>query len=565
MDYAINELEQKVLHTSRELVEKKIKTLRAEMDAKEQFSKEMLEAYRKAGMFGLWLAEAYGGWGGGITCLAMAFEELSRGCAGLALTPGTSALGAIPMYLAATKEQRERWCPDLASGKKLWAFALTEAEAGSDATALKTTAVKDGDYYIVNGSKHFISTGKEADFYTVAVNTNPSRGARGISLLVIEKGMPGFSFGKKEEKMGIRSNPTYELLFENVRVPKENLLGSEGRGLLYVQETLDYSRPGVAAQAVGIAQGALDVTIPYLRTRKQFGQPLITFQALGHKVAELAAKTEAGRAFVYNLTHRMDQEFLPAVKNALANGTTIHDELKKLKGARWTKYSAEAKLFCSNVAMEVADECVTLCGGIAYMRDFPLEKYMRDAKITQIYEGTVHIQKNEIITALIKEYAANTAPVGNSTTRQTGSLEELLRGYHTKHVSSVQGKEGKIDLSQAEVIVAGGRGVGQKEGFALLQKLADCLGGAVGATRPATDNGWIDTSCQIGVTGKNVKPKLYIACGLSGDMHHTAGIGGSPVIVAINKDPNAPIMKTAHYAVVGDLYDVIPTLLGKLK
>lgn len=560
MDYATNELEQEVLNLSRELVEKKIKPLRAEMDEKEEFSREMLDAYRKAGMFGLWLAPEYGGRGGGITCLAMSFEELSRGCAGLALTTGTSALGAIPMYLAATKEQREKWCPDLASGKKLWAFALTEAEAGSDATALKTTAIKDGDYYVVNGAKHFISSGKEADFYTVAVNTNPSRGARGISLLVIEKGTPGFTFGKKETKMGIRSNPTYELIFNNVRVPKENLLGSEGRGLLYLQETLDFSRPGVAAQAVGIAQGALDVTIPYLRTRQQFGQPIITFQALGHKVAELAAKTEAGRALVYNLTHRMDKEFLPAVQNAIANGTAIHDELKKLKGARWTKYSAEAKLFCSNVAMEVADECVTLCGGIAYMRDFPLEKYMRDAKVTQIYEGTVHIQKNEILTALIKEYAAKDA-AAVSIAPKTGTLEDVLRGYGNKRTSLGT----QADISQAEVIVAGGRGVGKKEGFELLQKLAERLGGEVAATQPAVNNGWIDVSRQIGVTGKTVKPKLYIACGISGQTHHTSGISGSPVIVAINKDPNAPIMKTATYAVEGDLYEVIPALLEKLK
>ncbi len=561
MDYANNELEQTVLELSRRLVQEKIKPLRREMDEKEEFSREMLEAYRSVGMFGLWVAPEYGGMGGGITCLAMSFEELSRGCAGLALTTGTSALGAIPMYLAATKEQRERWCPDLASGKKLWAFALTEAEAGSDATALKTTAIKDGDYYIVNGAKHFISSGKEADFYTVAVNTNPSRGARGISLLVIEKGTPGFTFGKKETKMGIRSNPTYELIFENVRVPKENLLGSEGRGLLYLQETLDYSRPGVAAQAVGIAQGALDVTIPYLRTRKQFGQPIITFQALGHKVAELAAKTEAGRALVYNLTHRMDNEFLPAVRSAITNGTPIHDELKKLKGARWTKYSAEAKLFCSNVAMEVADECVTLCGGIAYMRDFPLEKYMRDAKVTQIYEGTVHIQKNEILTALIKEYATKDTPVANSSAPKTGTLDEVLRDYHRKRASS--GKPG--DISQAEVIVAGGRGLGSKEGFTLLQKLADSLGGEIAATQAAVNNGWIDVSRQIGVTGKTVKPKLYIACGISGQTHHTSGISGSPVIVAINKDPNAPIMKKATYAVEGDLYDVIPALLEKLK
>ena len=406
MDYAANELEREVLNTTREFAQKKIKPIRAEMDEREIFSPALREEYRKSGLFGLWLPEVYGGTGGGITCLALAFEELSRVCAGLALTTGTSALGAIPMFLAATPEQRQKWCPDLASGKKLWAFALTEPEAGSDATALKTTALKDGDYYIVNGTKHFISTGKEADFYTVAVNTNPARGARGISLLVLEKGMDGFTFGKKERKMGIRSNPTYELVFNQVRVPKENLLGGEGRGLLYLQQTLDYSRPGVAAQAVGIAQGALDITIDYLRTRKQFGQPLITFQALGHKVAELSAKIEAGRALVYALTHRMDETLLPAVQNALANHTSVHDELKKLKGTRWTKYSAQAKLFCSNTAMEVADECVTLCGGIGYMRDFPLEKYMRDAKVTQIYEGTVHIQKNEILTALIKEYAS---------------------------------------------------------------------------------------------------------------------------------------------------------------
>lgn len=406
MEYAINEMEQEVLNAARELAQKKLKPIRAEMDEKEQFAATLVDQYRKSGFFGLWLPEEYGGLGGGISCLAMAFEELSRVCAGLALTPGAAALGSIPMFLAATKEQRERWAPDVASGKKLWGFALTEPEAGSDATALKTTAIKDGGHYVVNGIKHFISSGKESDFYTVAVNTNPSRGARGISLLVIEKGTPGFSFGKKEEKMGIRSNPTYELIFENVRVPAENLLGSEGRGLLYLQETLDYSRPGVAAQAVGIAQGALDETIPYLRTRKQFGQPIISFQALAHKVADLAAKVEAGRSLVYTLTHKMDTEFIPASREAVKNGTTVHDELKKLKGERWTKYSAMAKLFCSNTAMEVTDECVTLCGGIAYTREFPLEKFMRDAKITQIYEGTVHVQKNEIVSALTKEYAA---------------------------------------------------------------------------------------------------------------------------------------------------------------
>ena len=560
MDYAINELEQKTLNLTRELAQNKLKPLRAEMDEREEFSKEMYEEFRRAGMFGLWLPEKYGGLGGGITCLAMAFEEFSRVCAGLALTPGTSALGAIPMFLAATPQQRERWCYDLASGKKLWAFALTEPEAGSDATALKTTAIKDGDFYVVNGTKHFISTGKEADFYTVAVNTNPARGARGISLLVIEKGTSGFTFGKKERKMGIRTNPTYELIFDNVRVPKENLLGSEGRGLLYVQETLDYSRPGVAAQAVGIAQGALDETIPYLRTRKQFGQPIITFQALAHKVAELAAKTEAGRSLVYHLTHRMDEEFLPAVKAALENNTTVHDELKKIKSTRWTKYSAMAKLFCANTAMEVADECVTLCGGIAYTRDFPLEKYMRDAKVTQIYEGTVHIQKNEIAAALMKEYAASAAPVGSVPAHQEMPLEQLLREYQ----KSAKPQEKEPDLSQAEVIVAGGRGVGNADGFKLLKQLAARLGGTVAGTRPAADEGWTTADRQIGITGKTVKPKLYIACGISGQQHHMSSVHAD-IVVAIYKDPEAPIMKQAHYAVEGDLYEVIPALLKSLN
>jgi len=562
MDYAINELEKEILNVTREFAQKKLKPVRAQMDEKEAFSSEIYEQFRQANMFGLWLPQQYGGRGGGITCLAMAFEEFSRVCAGLALTPGTSALGGIPMFLAATAEQRERWCYDLASGKKLWAFALTEAEAGSDATALKTTAIKEGDYYLVNGTKHFISSGKEADFYTVAVNTNPSRGARGISLLVIEKGMPGFSFGKKEEKMGIRTNPTYELIFENVRVPKENLLGSEGRGLLYVQETLDYSRPGVAAQAVGIAQGALDETIPYLRTRKQFGQPIITFQALAHKVAELAAKTEAGRALVYQLTHRIDEEFFPAVKAALENHTTVHDELKKIKGGRWTKYSAMAKLFCADTAMEVTNECVTLCGGIAYMRDFPLEKYMRDAKVTQIYEGTSHIQKNEIVTALLKEYAVSNHPASQPATEKKIPLEELLREYHQKYMAGAL--PNKKDISQAEVIVAGGRGLGKAEGFKLLEKLADSLGGVVGATRPAVDCGWIGKERQIGVTGLSVKPKLYIACGISGQTHHLSGVQAD-VVIAINKDPNAPIMQSAQYALAGDLYEIIPSLLKQLE
>lgn len=403
MNYFNNEAEREAVERAKKLALEVFRPLRAKYDEKEEFCHEAVEAMAAQKLFGLWLPKEYGGEGLGVNALALVLEELSKVCMGLALPAGTSALGGMPMFFWATPEQRAKWLPDLASGKKLWTFALSEAQAGSDATSIKTTAVKEGDYYILNGSKHYISTGEAADFYTVAVSTNPSRGARGISLIVVEKGTPGFTFGKKERKMGLRTNPTYDLIFRDCKVPASNLLGGEGKGLFIVQETFDYSRPGIAAQALGLAQGAMSEAVKYLKIRKQFDQPVISFQSIGHELAELTAKVEAGRALVFKLTSLMDKDFLAASQNALKNNTTVHDELKNLKGPRWTKYSAMAKLFCSDTAMQVADRCINLCGGIAYTRDFPLEKFARDAKVTQIYEGTNHIQKNEIMASIIKE------------------------------------------------------------------------------------------------------------------------------------------------------------------
>lgn len=403
MNYFTCEAEHQAVERAKKIALEVFKPLRAAFDEKEEFCQEAVNAMVEQKLFGLWLPQEYGGSGLGVNALALVLEELSKICIGLALPAGTSALGGMPMFFWATPGQRAKWLPDLASGKKLWTFALSEAQAGSDATSIKTTAVKEGDYYILNGSKHYISTGGAADFYTVAVSTNPSRGARGISLLVVEKGTEGFTFGKKERKMGLKTNPTYDLIFRNCKVPAANLLGGEGRGLFAVQETFDYSRPGIAAQALGLAQGALAEAVKYLKIRKQFDQPVISFQSIGHELAELTAKVEAGRAMVYKITSQMDKDFIAASKSAVKNGTTVHDELKALKGPRWTKYSAMAKLYCSDTAMQVADRCINLCGGIAYMRDFPLEKYARDAKVTQIYEGTNHIQKNEIMASIIKD------------------------------------------------------------------------------------------------------------------------------------------------------------------
>ena len=403
MNYFNNEQEEQIIATAQKVAQEVFKPIRAKYDEAEEFCPQAVQAMAQAGLFGLWLPKEYGGAGLGVNALALALEEMSKVCMGLALPAGTSALGGMPMFFWATPDQRAKWTPDLANGKKLWTFALSEAQAGSDATALKTTAVKEGDYYILNGSKHYISTGEAADFYVVAVSTNPDRGARGISLLVVEKGTEGFTFGKKERKMGLKTNPTYDLIFRNCKVPASNLLGGEGKGLLIVQETFDYSRPGIAAQALGLAQGALAEAVKYLKIRKQFDQPVISFQSIGHELAELSASVEAGRALVYKITQQMDKDFIKASENAVKNNTTVHDELKALKGPRWTKYSAISKLFCSDTAMKVADRCINLCGGIAYTRDFPLEKFARDAKVTQIYEGTNHIQKNEIWANIIKE------------------------------------------------------------------------------------------------------------------------------------------------------------------
>ncbi len=383
MDYDLTEEQQAIVETARSIAQNKIKQVRAHYDQTEEYPWEVIEEMRKADLFGVYIPTEYGGLGGGAFELVLAVEELSKGCAGIALALAGTALGAYPIMLYGTEEQKKKYLPDLASGKRLGAFTITEAEAGSDATATKATARLEGDQYVLNGTKVYCTNGKAAEIYSLFFSTNPSRGARGISAFIVEKGTPGFEFGRKEEKMGIRASPTYQLDFKDCRIPKENLLGREGGGLLVAQATFDVSRPGVAAQALGIAQGALDEAFAYARTRRQFGQPVISFQAMQHKLANMAIEIEAARALLYQ-----------TAKLITRGGKD-----------RWTKESAMCKCFCSDVAMRVTVEAVQMCGGIGYMRDFPVEKYMRDAKITQIYEGTNEIQRNEIAMMMIKEAA----------------------------------------------------------------------------------------------------------------------------------------------------------------
>jgi len=400
----ISEEQKEIAKLAYDFAVKTIKPIRSKWDENEEFPIELIGEMRKMDLFGLWLPEELGGVNQGITSLCAAIEQMSRVCAGISLPVATSALGSIGLFLYATKEQREKWMKDIARGDKLAAFALTEAEAGSDAASIKTTARKEARQYVLSGVKHFCSSGSISDLFLVFASTNPQKGPRGITAFLVEKGTPGFKIGRKEKKLGIKSNPTTELVFENCIIPAENIIYAEGRGLFVLQDTFDYSRPGVAAQALGIAQGALDETIPYLKNRRQFGQSVMSFQSISHKVAELAAKLEAARSLVYSTVAAMDREFIKAANLAVKNGTMVKDELRKISRKRWTKYSAMCKLFASDVAFEITQECINLCGGIGYMRDFPVEKFMRDAKVTQIYEGTNHIQKNEIAAQILKEY-----------------------------------------------------------------------------------------------------------------------------------------------------------------
>ena len=380
MDYMLNEDLLAIKEICIEIGEKYILPIRAELDEENKFPREIMDVMAKSDLFTIYIPEEYGGTEMGSMALAVATEELSRYCGGVAVSYAANALGAMPIILMGSEEQKKKYLPQLASGEKLCAFALTESEAGSDAGGVKTRAIKDGDHYILNGTKQWITNGGEAQIYTVIALTDPERGARGASAFIVEEGTPGFTYGKKEDKMGIRASATRELIFEDCRIPAENLISREGYGFMVAMKTLDNSRPGVAAQAVGIAQGALDEALKYAEQRKQFGVKINSFQGLQFMLADMGTQIEAARALTFAAAGLIDS----GSKN-------------------FNKVSAMAKVFASDVAMKVTVDAVQILGGYGYMKEYPVEKMMRDAKITQIYEGTNQIQRSVIAKAMIKE------------------------------------------------------------------------------------------------------------------------------------------------------------------
>jgi len=382
LDYLLTEEQTMIRDLARKVALEKALPKRAEWDETGEFPWEAMKAFSDADLCGLYIPEELGGMGQSVFNFCLATEQISRVCGGVGVTFAASALGSTPILLFGTDEQKKKYMPPIAAGKKLAAFGLTEANAGSDAAGLETTARKEGDHYIINGTKQWITNGGEAETYSLIAITDKSKGPRGASAFIVEKGTPGFTFGKKENKMGIRCSATRELVFQDCKVHKSQMLGKEGMGFIVAMKTLDLTRPGIGAQAVGIAQGALDEAIKYARERVQFGKPIISIQAIQHMLADMATQVEAARALVYACAKMIDAG---------------HKD--------YTLPASEAKLFASDVAMKVTIDAIQVFGGYGYMKEYPVEKMARDAKITQIYEGTNQIQRNQIALSLIKEAA----------------------------------------------------------------------------------------------------------------------------------------------------------------
>lgn len=386
MQYDLTEEQELIRQTVRRLAVDKVAPRAAEIDEKEEYPWDILALLKENALMGSDVPEAYGGSGSGPLALCIIVEELSKACASTGLIVAVQELGLLPILLAGSEDQKKKFLPKVASGEHLSACAITEPGAGSDVGSIQTRAVKEGNEYILNGSKIFITNGGIADVYSVFTKTDPeAKGSKALSTFVVEKDAPGFSIGKHEKKLGIRGSVTTELIFEDCRVPAANLLGQEGTGFAICMKTLDFSRPGVAAQALGIAQGALDYAIGYAKERKQFGKPIMAFQGIQFMLADMTTQVEAARQLVYKTASLLDSQT---------------KDMGRLP-AEVVRFSSMSKNFASDVAMKVTVDAVQVLGGYGYVKEYPVERMMRDAKITQLYEGTNQVQRIVIANTLL--------------------------------------------------------------------------------------------------------------------------------------------------------------------
>ena len=543
----------------REFAETEVKPIAFMLDQQNEFPTEAIKKFGEMGMMGLPYPKEYGGAGLDTLSYAIAVEELSRvdGGTGVILSAHVS-LGSYPIYAFGTEEQKQKYLVPLAKGEKLGAFGLTEPNAGSDAGGTETTAVLEGDHYILNGGKIFITNADKADTYVIFAVTTPDIGTRGISAFIVEKGWEGFTFGTHYDKMGIRSSSTAELVFNNVKVPKENLLGKEGQGFKIAMATLDGGRIGIAAQALGIAQGAFENALEYAKEREQFGMPIAHQQVISFKLADMATKLRCARFLVYSSAELKDQ----------------HEP--------FGMESAMAKQYTSDICLEVVNDALQIFGGNGYLKGMEVERAYRDAKICTIYEGTNEIQRIVIASHLIGKM-----PKANS----SGSKKPSAKGHATGLRKNIMFKDGdmkdkvnalvealKADgydftvgipldtpIAMADRIVSAGMGIGEKENMKLIEDLAVQAGAAIGSSRPVAETlKYVPLNRYVGMSGQKFNGNLYIACGISGAGQHLKGIKDATTIVAINTNPNAAIFKNADYGIVGDLKEVLPLLTAAL-
>ncbi|GAA1826870.1 acyl-CoA dehydrogenase family protein [Actinomadura chokoriensis] len=382
--YAPSEEHELLRRTVRELAEAKIAPFAAEVDEESRFPQEALDALVAADLHAVHVPESYGGAGADALATVIVIEEVARACGSSSLIPAVNKLGTVPVLLAGGEELKKKYLAPVARGEAMFSYALSEADAGSDAAGMKTRAVRDGDTWVLNGAKMWITNAGVSEYYTVMAVTDPSAGARGISAFVVEKGDPGVSFGAKERKLGIKGSPTRQVVFEDTRIPADRIIGAEGTGFKTALATLDHTRITIAAQALGIAQGALDFALGYVKERRQFGKPIADFQGVQFMLADMAMRLEGARQLTYHA----------AIKSERAmSGEKIPD---------LTFMSSACKALASDVAMDVTTDAVQLLGGYGYTREFPVERMMRDAKITQIYEGTNQIQRMVMARQLLK-------------------------------------------------------------------------------------------------------------------------------------------------------------------
>ena len=543
----------------RAFAEEEVKPIAFSLDQANGFPAEAVKKLGELGLMGIPYPKEYGGAGLDAISYAIAVEELSRvdGGTGVILSAHVS-LGSWPIFAFGTEEQKKKYLVPLARGEKIGAFGLTEPNAGSDAGGTETTAVDKGDHWLLNGGKIFITNAPKADTYVVFAVTTPDIGTRGISAFIVEKGWKGFYFGDHYDKMGIRSSSTAELIFDNVEVPRENLLGKEGDGFKIAMSTLDGGRIGIAAQALGIAQGAYDAAVAYSKERIQFGKPIGFQQAISFKIADMATKLRCARFLVYSAA-----------------------ELKEAH-APYGMESAMAKMYASDIALEVTNDALQIHGGAGFMKGMEVERAYRDAKITTIYEGTNEIQRVVIASHILGKAPKSSggsssqpkkpAPVtgvrkkvilrdGSPAEQVAALVEHLKKDGHDFTV----GIPLDTPIAQAERVVSAGKGIGGKKNMKLIEDLAKAAGAAIGSSRPVAETlKYVPLNRYVGMSGQKFTGNLYIACGISGAVQHLKGIKDASTIVAINTNAGAPIFKNCDYGIVGDVNEILPLLTAAL-